>query len=145
LIASTSCAALGWLFHGFEIDRPGTDTQRFSAAGADLSAIAGPDMAAFTYHLRREPSLAEVQALVRGVDLILVEGYGQQPVPKIEVRRRGVASDKPAPVGQIFAIVSDDDGNPAAVRWDDLSELVDRLEREVLTGWVFGRVGGGES
>lgn len=130
--------------HGFEIDHPGTDTQRFSAAGADLSAIAGPDKAAFVYHPRRELSLDEVQALVRGVDLVLVEGYSQEPVPKIEVRRRGVASDKPALAGPIFAIVSDDDGEPAAVRWDDLSELADRLEREILTGRVFRPVGGGE-
>jgi molybdopterin-guanine dinucleotide biosynthesis protein B len=131
--------------HGVEIDRPGTDTHRFSAAGADLSAIAGPGKTAFMYHPRRELSLAEVQMLVRGVDPVLVEGYSQEPVPKIEVRRRDVASDKRAPAGPTFAIVTDDDGEPAAVRWDDLSGLADRIEREVVVGRGSRSVGGGES
>lgn len=120
--------------HGFEIDHEGTDTWRFAIAGADIEAINGPNKLAIVRQTRGGMSLGELAGLMTGVDLILVEGYSQEPIPKIEVRRNGIASDRPTPAGPIFAIVTEDGEEPAAVRWDQLSALVDRIDRELSSG-----------
>jgi molybdopterin-guanine dinucleotide biosynthesis protein B len=118
--------------HGFVIDREGTDTWRFARAGAEIAAISGPDRLAVVRRTDSGMPLPELADLMVGVDLILVKGYSQEPIPKIEVRRSGVVSDRPAPVGPIFAVVADDDQDPAAVGWDRIPHLADRIQRELL-------------
>lgn len=78
-----------------------------------------------------ELPLAAVEAHLRGVDLILLEGYSQEPVPKVEVRRSGIASDKPASAGPHIAVVVATDGSGGAVTFADVPALVDRIEVEL--------------
>ena len=117
--------------HGFEIDREGTDTWRAAAAGAEVVAIAGPGKVAVILRPAGEVPLAAVEAHLRGVDLILLEGYSQEPVPKVEVQRPRIAMDKPAPAGPRIAVVTATDGTGGAMRFDNIPELVDRIEREL--------------
>jgi molybdopterin-guanine dinucleotide biosynthesis protein len=59
-------------------------------------------------------------------DLVLVEGYSQSHLPKILVRRAGVAADRPDPAGPIVAIVADqaDNGRDVPVfGWDQIDAL----------------------
>jgi len=120
--------------HGFVIDHPGTDTSRIGAAGARLTAIAGPGQAAVVYRQDRALSLPEVVDLVCGVDLILVEGYSQEPTPKIVVRRAGIVSDKPDPAGSIVAVVTDSSPKDGSLTFDQMSALADRIDAVLLGG-----------
>jgi molybdopterin-guanine dinucleotide biosynthesis protein B len=120
--------------HGFEVDREGTDTWRFTAAGAEIATLSGPDKLAIVRRIRGPISPGELADLVPSVDLILLEGYSQEAIPKIEIRRSGTLSDKPDPAGPIFSIVAQD---------DDVSALADRLDHELSGAWRLEERDGG--
>jgi molybdopterin-guanine dinucleotide biosynthesis protein B len=69
--------------HDFEIDREGTDTSKHRQAGADVVAIASQDKWAVQGWGSGLSSLDEMLRRIEGVDLVLVEGYKQSPLPKI--------------------------------------------------------------
>jgi len=77
-------------FHHADIpfDVPGKDSFRFAQAGADQVILAAPDQVVRIRRCQEEPTLAAVVADIRDVDLIIVEGYKQADVPKVEVNRR---------------------------------------------------------
>ncbi len=114
--------------HSFEMDHPGTDTWRFAAAGAGAVAIADPQRVAVIRRHSGEMPLAKVQGLLGDVDLILVEGYSREVLPRIEVRRSGIAGDKPAAVGPTVAVVTDE-GLQEGFTFDDIPALLERIER----------------
>ncbi len=96
--------------HGFDLDQPGKDSYAHRAAGAHEVLVASANRLALMRELRGapEPSLADLLRLVAPVDLILIEGFKRDPLPKIEVHR--AASGKP-PIHPeddcIVALVSD--------------------------------------
>ena len=75
--------------HEFDIDRPGKDSWRHRQAGAREVMIASARRWALMRELcdEAEPSLEELIARMRAVDLLLVEGWKRHPHPKIEVHR----------------------------------------------------------
>jgi molybdopterin-guanine dinucleotide biosynthesis adapter protein len=81
--------------HNFDLDQPGKDSYEHRAAGAQEVVIASANRVALMRELRGapEPSLAELLRLLNNVDLVLVEGFKHDPLPKIEVFRQ--AKDKP--------------------------------------------------
>ena len=98
--------------HATDVDQPGTDSHRHRVAGASEVVLASPNRVAIMQELRgaQEPSLTELLARMRPVDLILIEGYKRDAHPKIEAHRaingnpliapddptiRAVASDTP--------------------------------------------------
>ncbi|MDR7519988.1 MAG: molybdopterin-guanine dinucleotide biosynthesis protein B [Armatimonadota bacterium] len=113
--------------HGFEIDREGTDTWRIARAGAEIVAIVGPDRQAVLRPVSGEPPLGEILSRLDGVDLIVLEGYSQAAYPKIEVRRRGVVTDKPPPAGPVLAVVTDEARGESDLSFSDIPVLADRL------------------
>jgi molybdopterin molybdotransferase len=118
--------------HGFDIDREGTDTWRIARAGAEVVAIVGPGQTAVVEQTQTA-SLARVLQTLREVDLVILEGYSQEPYPKVEVRRRGVATDKPPPAGPVLATVTDQAGDdPSALTFEDIPALADRLVGTLL-------------
>ena len=75
--------------HGFDIDRPGKDSYRHREAGASEVLLSCNDRWALM-HERRDPSdvtLDELLARLAPCDLVLVEGFKQEPIPKLEVYR----------------------------------------------------------
>ena len=74
--------------HRFEIDQPGKDSYRFSAAGAAVTALVSDEKLAL---VRRHEQAPEVDVLLRtyfnDVDLVLVEGWKNSTLPRIEVYR----------------------------------------------------------
>jgi molybdopterin-guanine dinucleotide biosynthesis protein MobB len=58
-----------------EIDQPGKDTWRHARAGADVVALAARDRLAVVRRSATVPELEEILNLVKGVDLIIVDGY----------------------------------------------------------------------
>lgn len=75
--------------HGFDIDRPGKDSYRHRAAGASEVMLTGCERWALLHELRDEPepALDEYLAHFSPCDLVLVEGFKNDPVPKLEVYR----------------------------------------------------------
>ncbi|WP_117191272.1 molybdopterin-guanine dinucleotide biosynthesis protein B [Rhizobium terrae] len=83
--------------HDFDIDRPGADSFRHRRAGAHEVAIVSGTRFAIMHELRDEPEppLKDVLARLAPCDLVLIEGYKREPVPKIEARRLGAKSREP--------------------------------------------------
>jgi molybdopterin-guanine dinucleotide biosynthesis protein MobB len=78
---------------GFEIDRPGKDTHRFAAAGADTTVIASSDKVAMVRRLRDAIPVEELLARhFPDADVVLVEGFKGSALPKIEVHRAGISA-----------------------------------------------------
>lgn len=75
--------------HGFDIDRPGKDSYRHREAGASEVLLACGVRWALMHELRDdpEPTLQDYLAKLTPCDLVLVEGFKQEPVPKLEVYR----------------------------------------------------------
>lgn len=73
--------------HGFEMDRPGTDSWRHARSGAEAVAVIAPSQAAWVRQTSEAPGLAEAVASMNGhVDLILVEGFsGEITAPRIQL------------------------------------------------------------
>jgi molybdopterin-guanine dinucleotide biosynthesis adapter protein len=94
---------------GFELDRPGKDSWRFSKAGADAVLLAGPGQVALLRSADRDPSPAELAALVGDMDLVIIEGFKRESANRIEVFRHGVSGPEPLCLRDrsILALVSD--------------------------------------
>jgi molybdopterin-guanine dinucleotide biosynthesis protein B len=96
--------------HNFDLDQPGKDSFEHRAAGAAEVLVASRNRIALMRELRGapEPALPELLRLLKPVDLVLIEGFKRDPVPKIEVFR--LANGKPPMHPQdphIFALISD--------------------------------------
>lgn len=75
--------------HRFDIDHPGKDSHRLTAAGADTMLISSPEKLAVVKKHAESPPIEELIATYFGdVDLILTEGFKKSGLPKIEVHRR---------------------------------------------------------
>lgn len=82
--------------HGFDIDYPGKDSYRHRAAGAFEVVVASAQRLALMREFEREapPTVHQLIAeLDGGVDWILVEGFRDADLPKIEIWRAG--QDRP--------------------------------------------------
>lgn len=101
--------------HPATLDTPGTDTYRhFHEGKAERVLIASPGVRSL---IERSPDDADPVTLARrylaDADIVLVEGFKMEALPKIEVYRRAVA-DLPlyepsaANAGEWIAILTDD-------------------------------------
>lgn len=97
--------------HAFDIDHEGTDSHRHRTAGAVETALVSGRRWAVMHELRdeAEPSLTEILARLSPCDLVLVEGYKREPLPKLELRRSSAARGEPLFPGDphVVAIASD--------------------------------------
>lgn len=75
--------------HGFDLDRPGKDSFRHREAGASEVMITSGLRWALLHELRDapEPSLADYLRRFSSCDLVLVEGFKNEAIPKLEVHR----------------------------------------------------------
>lgn len=73
----------------FAIDHPGKDSDRFRIAGATEVLVASGSRYALMHYGddKQEPTLASLISRLNPVDLVLVEGFRMDDIPKIEVRR----------------------------------------------------------
>jgi len=76
--------------HEFDVDQPGKDSYRHRHAGCAEVLISSSKRWALMHELRgaAEPSLQEQLRHFSPCDLVIVEGYKNEPIPKIEVHRR---------------------------------------------------------
>ena len=76
--------------HEFDVDQPGKDSWRHRHAGCAEVLISSSKRWALMHELRgaEEPLLQEQLKHLSPCDLVIVEGYKSEPIPKVEVHRR---------------------------------------------------------
>lgn len=75
--------------HSFDIDNPGKDSHRLTAAGADTVLITSAEKHALIKKPEVAPPLEELLATYfSDVDIVLTEGFKKSSLPKIEVHRQ---------------------------------------------------------
>ena len=80
--------------HAFDADKPGKDSYRHRAAGARQVIVSSQARSVmFTENRDRESRLEELLGALSPADIVIVEGYKREPIPKIEIFRR--ATGKP--------------------------------------------------
>lgn len=76
--------------HRFDIDHPGKDSHRLTAAGADTMLISSPEKLAIVKKHRQSPPIEDLVATYFGdVDIVLTEGFKLSGMPKVELHRKG--------------------------------------------------------
>ena len=75
--------------HSFDIDHEGRDSFRHRKAGATEVAVVSAGRWAIIHELRNEaePPLADILAKLAPCDLVIVEGYKRERIPKLEIYR----------------------------------------------------------
>jgi molybdopterin-guanine dinucleotide biosynthesis protein B len=117
--------------HAFDIDHPGKDSYRHREAGCSEVLVSSARRYAITHELRgeRELTLGEAIARLSPCDLVLVEGYKTEQIPKLEVWRPSVGKPLLHPIDRAVLGIATDD--PAALggaalpvfRLDDVGEI----------------------
>lgn len=121
--------------HGFDIDVPGKDSWRFTQAGATVTAVVGPKKFALIEETETKKDLDEVAGMIRGVDLILVEGYKMAQKPRIEIVRSEKGRNIISPPEYLVAVVTDipDLAAPAPVfSFEDHPQVADLIVERFL-------------
>ena len=96
--------------HTFDIDQPGKDSYRHRHAGCSEVLITSSRRWALMHELRGapEPALSEQIRHLSPCDLLLVEGYKRERIPKIEVYRSQIGEPLIHPHDEnIVAIATD--------------------------------------
>ena len=77
--------------HTFDVDQPGKDSYRHRHAGCMEVLVSSSKRWALMHELRgvTEPSLHDQLKHLSPCDLVIVEGYKGEAIPKVEVHRRG--------------------------------------------------------
>ncbi len=95
--------------HEFEADTPGKDSWRHRKAGACQVLVSSAIRSAhFVEHKAKEPELPQLLDRLSPCDLVLIEGFKRETVPKMEIFRAEVG--KPhlfTEDNQIIAVASD--------------------------------------
>ena len=75
--------------HAVDLDTPGKDSWRHRQAGAYEVIVASGRRWALLHELREAPEapLSELMSRLTPCDLVLVEGFKREPIPKLEVHR----------------------------------------------------------
>jgi molybdopterin-guanine dinucleotide biosynthesis adapter protein len=83
--------------HAFEVDQPGKDSWRHRQAGCTEVLVSSVQRWALMHELRGgpEPTLQEQLQHFSPCDLVLVEGWKFDPIPRIEVHRSGADARRP--------------------------------------------------
>lgn len=114
--------------HDFDIDHEGKDSWRFQRAGADITLISSATKMALVE--QRPRTFEENIAMLHDVDLILVEGYKQETLPRIGICRRATGKGLPGDVTDYAAVVTDD------------PEVIARAQERGIAHFALGDVSG---
>ncbi len=119
--------------HRFDVDRPGKDSWEHRQVGATEVMVASSTRWALMHELRgaEEPSLVSLLSHMSPVDLVLVEGFKREDLPKIEVYRQ--ANGKPLlhPDDPAIVAIAADVALPAAaipvLKLDDVAAIAEAV------------------
>ena len=120
--------------HTFDVDKPGKDSYRHRHAGASEVLVTSSQRWVLMHELRGtpEPSFEDQLKHLTPCDLVIVEGFKFQPIPKLEVHRAGTDA----------ALLHPNDPNIVAVATDAALEtrlpLLDLNDDAAIEGFILG-------
>lgn len=110
--------------HDFDIDQPGKDSWRHRQAGCGEVLVASAKRWALMHELRGapEPTLEQHLERLSPCDLVLIEGFKKEVIPKLEVHR--AANGKPFlfPADTHIIAVAGDAPPETHLPWFDLNQ-----------------------
>ncbi len=122
--------------HRFEIDHPGKDSHRLTAAGADTTLITSPEKLALVRKHAAPPSVEEiVAAYFADADIVLAEGFRRTSLPRIEVRRKARGGEPPRGGDPLLVAAASDEALELDVPvfgLEDAEGIADFLEANVI-------------
>jgi molybdopterin-guanine dinucleotide biosynthesis protein B len=123
--------------HEFDVDQPGKDSWRHRHAGCTEVLLSSSKRWALMHELRgaAEPLLQDQLKHLSPCDVVIVEGYKAEPIPKIEVRLKGAHTPALYP----------DDPNVVAVATDDVLDTqlpqLDANDPEAVARFIIQYLG----
>jgi molybdopterin-guanine dinucleotide biosynthesis adapter protein len=125
--------------HTFDVDQPGKDSYRHRHAGCSEVLVTSSRRWALMHELRGapEPGLAELVGHIAPCNLLLVEGFKREHIPKLEVYRASVEASLLHPQdASIVAIASDQHVSTQLPQFDlgDTPAIADFIVRHVGLG-----------
>ena len=96
--------------HTFDVDQPGKDSYRHRHAGCNEVLVTSSRRWVLMHELRGapEPTLEQMIKRISPCDLLLVEGFKREPIPKLEVYRAEVGEPNLFPHDpNVVAVASD--------------------------------------
>ena len=128
--------------HNFDLDKSGKDSFRHREAGATEVMLVCDRRWVLMHELRGapEPSLEEQIARFSDCDLVLVEGFKQTPIPKLEVHRPSVGKPLIAGTGMetIVAVATDE---PVALAGQTALPLLALDDRDAIADFILRHLG----
>lgn len=117
-----------------EIDQPEKDTFRYRQSGAETVMLAGRKRLAVFSNLPAEIPVEELLLRFEGCDLVFLEGFFSNSVPKIEVWRQSLGKPLSGGMENIFALCSEDpiEINVPHFSSHELPSLADFIEKKLI-------------
>jgi len=123
--------------HGFNINKEGKDSYKFSKEGSKGVLLTSPEEIAFIRKKENGDIIRTINLLFSSFDIILVEGFSkEQRLRRIEVLRKGVDEQVISPSEELIAVISDVDVKTSkpVFKPNEVSKIVDFLERVMNEG-----------
>jgi len=123
--------------HTFDVDQPGKDSYRHRHAGCNEVLVTSSRRWALMHELRGapEPALNYLIQHIAPCDLLLVEGFKREPIPKLEVYRAAVGEPNLFPHdANVVAVASD-------ARLDTQLPQFDLNDAPSIAAFILKRVG----
>lgn len=125
--------------HRFDIDYPGKDSHRLTAAGAATMLITSAEkLAIVKKHSGSPPAEELIRTYFPDMDIVLVEGFRGSGLPKIEIHRKG-RKDPLVCRGEnhdpgLLAVASDEplEQDVPVLDLNDARSIADFIERNLL-------------
>lgn len=108
--------------HHFDIDQPGKDSWRHRAAGAGEVLLTSPQRWVLLHEVGAapEPTLEQQLQRLSPCDLVLVEGFKREAIPKLEVHRPATAKPLLYPDDRHIIAIAGDVRLDAPLPWLNL-------------------------
>lgn len=124
--------------HSFDIDHPGKDSWRHREAGAFEVVIASDRRMALMREFEQPTELSVHQLIAElddSVDWVLVEGYKNSDLPKIEVWRASTAKPVRYPDDDLIAAIATD--SPEQLPQPTGLDVLDLNDAEAVADWLL--------
>ena len=125
--------------HTFDVDQPGKDSYRHRHAGCSEVLVTSSRRWVLMHELRgaSEPTLEQMIKRISPCDLLLVEGFKREPIPKLEVYRAEVGEPNLFPHDpNVVAVASDARLDTRLLQFDlnDASAIAEFILRQTGLG-----------
>jgi len=123
--------------HGFEVDHPGKDTWRHRQAGAYEVVAASSERMALIRSFEQPQALTAhdlIRALHPGVDWVLVEGFKESNLLKVEVWRPDTGKQARYPDDAFIVAIATD--SPQQLPETTLRPVLDLNTPDAVAGWL---------